>query len=194
VNGLFHPAGVPKTAVIGVGNEVTDKAWKDLRIGFGLKGMLTEAIYDTGFFHLVEEKPAIRERLGIQEKDIWEGRIDFSEGRLNEIAEALHADVIAYATIKSFKTPTSNTSVGVFSRTKFEARAEVTICIYDKDQGQSYCASGKGRTHHVADGLLVAFLDDGRLSTKSLIGKASKMAIDHALKKLLPDSQTRRES
>ena len=184
----YSPANHSRLAVIGVSKEVKDKDFEDLRVGFGLKNMLTEELYDTGKFTLVEEKKGIRGKLGLSEKQMWEQGVSFSSERLQEIARALDVDNVAYAVVRSYKVPRSGMSAGFYSRKKAMARLEIKVCIYEKATGKLFCRAGKGSADDVADGLFVEYKDNGRLSTKSLIGKASKEAIQDALEKLIPQS------
>ena len=184
----YHPEGHPKLLVIGVRNQIKGKEWQDLRIGFGLKSMLTESLYDTGYFLLQEEKPEIRSRLGLTTENLWNRETNYSLEELSEITGALNADVVAFATVTSFHTPTSDVKIGFFSSTKAMAEIEVKICLFDNNMKKCFCSVGKGREEYVTKGLLVEFQDDGRLSTKSLIGKASKQAMNNALNQLISGS------
>ena len=184
----YHPAGIPALAVIGIGKDLTDEIWKDLRIGFGLRGMLTDGLYDTGLFRMVEEKQEIRERLGITENILWERPLTYSPEELGRISRSLRADVLAYATVASFKAPSSGMKIGLFSRKINHARVDVRVCLFETSTGKIYCSKGTGNAESVADSLLLQFQEDGQLSTMSLIGKASKKAICNALETLIPES------
>jgi len=184
----YHPEGNPKLLVIGVRNEIKGKDWQDLRIGFGLQSMLTESLYDTGHFLLQEEKPEIRSRLGLTTEKLWTRETNYSIEELKEISGALNADVVAFAAVTSFHTPTSDMKIGFFSSTRAMAEIEVKICLFDNSRQKSFCSVGKGSEENVSKGLLVEFQDDGRLSTKSLIGKASKQAMKNALNQLISGS------
>lgn len=184
----FHPTGIRTLAVIGIGKGLKEKTWNDLRIGFGLKGMLTEGLYDTGHFQMKEEKQEIRERLGLTEENLWDRPVSYSLEELNRIARTLNADVLAYATVVSFKAPSSGIKIGIFSRQKNQAQLDVRVCIFETASGKRYCTKGTGIAESVSDSLLVQFHDDGRLSTKSLIGNASQKAIRDAIEKLIPGS------
>ncbi len=185
---IYQPKGTPKLAVIGVGNQVKKKAWQDLRIGFGLHGMLTEGLYNTGLFQMQEEKREILNQLGQSTERLWNNEVIYSAEELNKIANTLNVDVVAYATVISYKTPVSGMKLGVVSRTRTVAHINIKICLFDVLSQQLICSTGKGSADAVSDGLFVEFKDDGRLSTKSLIGKASKQAIDNALNKLISNS------
>ena len=185
----YEPTGTTTLAVIGVSNRVKDDRWKDLRVGFGLKGMLIESLSDSGRFRLMEEKPEIRERLGLTVENVWPKGVVYSQERLAEIAESLEADLLVYATVKSFNNPSSNTSIGFVSRKTTTAKLRVEVCLYERHTQELICKTGKGGAKFVADGILVQYQDDGQLSTQSLIGKASKQAIDDAVARLIPECQ-----
>ncbi len=184
----YHPAEGARLAVIGVGNRVEDREFSDLRVGFGIRSMLSEALYDTGKFQMLEEKRAIRDRLDLSQETIWKEGVRTTPEDLQRFAEALDADAVACATVTSYRVPTSGVSAGFFSRSKAMARLEIQVCIYQRATGHLFCRTGKGSADFVVDGLFVSYRDDGRLSTKSLIGKASKEAIENAIGNLMNPS------
>jgi len=184
----YTPTTSARLAVVGVSNSLEDDDWRDLRVGFGLQGMLTEALYETGFFQLIEEKQEIRARLGVTVEDFWSRARDLSSEELGRIADMLDADVLAYGTVVEYATPESGLRLAVFSRQTNAVRIKVKVCLYEKASRELRCANGEGNAEFVGESVLFEFRDDGRLSTKSLIGEASKKGIDDALAKLLPGS------
>ena len=57
--------------VLGSLNELKDEHWKDERIGFGLRSLITQAFFDVGAFSIIEEKPEIREKLRALSQGLW---------------------------------------------------------------------------------------------------------------------------
>lgn len=184
----YKPEGTPRLAVIGVDTQVKCEEWRDFRIGLGIRPMLTDALFATGLFRLVEEKPEIRKKLGLEEETCWLAGLPSSPEELSRIASSYGADVVAYATVKSYKDPSSSWNLGPWSQRTDLAQLEVKACLYDSRTKQFVCSTGQGSAKFVAGGAFVEYRDDGRLSTKSLVGEASEKAVDDAVGRLLPGS------
>jgi hypothetical protein len=137
---------------------------------------------------MVEEKPEIRKRLGLSTPETWNRQGNYSPDELKEIADGLGADMLAYASVISYGLHQDRFQGGPFAKMKEVARVEIEVCLYEEEGQKLICRSGEGSAVKSEKSVLVVYEDDGRLSAKSLIGEASKKAVDAALDQLLTRS------
>ena len=150
--------------------------------------MLTRLLSNTGLFRMVEEKPEIRDKLGLSTPGTWNLEGNDSQEELKAIADGLGVDLLAYASVISYGLHQDRFQGGPFARMREVARVEIEVCLYEEEGRKLTCRRGEGSAVKSANSLLVVYEDDGRLSAKCLIGEASKKAVHAALDQLLSGS------
>jgi hypothetical protein len=168
------------------------KAWRDQRLGVGLRGRLVEIYADSGAFALVEEKDlaaSIQEALGgywLREKGAAE---------LADLA-ALHAATgarwIAYGSLDRVGV-TRDRVTGIVGGRRWAYRAEVRLCLHDAGGGE-LCQEGSGRSVTTVYGAAVEVRGDGDLAfDQAGPAEAVDRALVDAFNLLMPRWEARAE-
>ena len=178
----FAQAAVkPSCAVVGFVNELKNTDWKDARVGMGVRLMLSQSLAETGLFSFVEEKPGMKEKVEALSKALWAQQ----GGTTLESAQALGRESGAAFTASGkvffFGKPRTKASVGPahFQKDEVEIRVEVTLT--DMKTGKSIVEIGKGVAATTAASGLFTFHEERLDVDASLVGTATRKAIDHAV-------------
>lgn len=171
--------------VIGVTNEIADSLWRDARIGMGVRSLITQYLFETGQFNILEEKEEIKDKIASLSAGIWtlaEGNYDFSEGMKE--ARLLGANHVAYGKVVGFGVSRSNASFGVVHRNTVNVIVKIEVTIENLTSGNSITETGKGNAKTTANSLFFQFNQERAEFDKSGVGKATKDSIEEAVGKL----------
>lgn len=172
--------------VVGLANEVEHEAWRDARVGLGLRVMLSQLFFDTGRFALREEKAEMRQRLDELSAALWMG----SE-REKGLHETLRqrwgdgADYAAYGRVTFFGKPRSRSSVGPMHAQKRSVEIHVEVTLLNLKTGKRIEKKGKGRSATSANSVIFEFRERHLAPDKTNIGNATKAALANAVKKVM---------
>ena len=172
--------------VVGVINELNDQRWKDYRIGFGIRTLIAQTLFNTNKFNMIEEKTEIKEKIIDLSRGIWENskkHYNFSEDQF--IIKTLEADYIAYGRIYYFGKPQTSISVGVMHRRVEETVIKVEITIENVHLGKQISSKGIGKAKTTANSILFTIREDYVVFDETSIGIATKNAVEDAVNKLI---------
>lgn len=172
-------------AVTGFLNEVSNDEWQDARVGMGVRAMLSESLYETGLFSLIEEKDEVRTALLPVIKDVWMKKKGKKE--LEKAADLLKkqgARFIAGGRIYYFGKPRTRASVGPVHFASDEVVIKIEVVIEDTEKRKKLKAIGTGTAKTSAKTVLFTFHGDRLDADKSMVATATKKAIDEAVKEL----------
>src|SRR5262245_33893180 len=171
-------------AVIGVTQEggqprSTDRTSEDRQIGFGLTNLLSEALFDTGRFRLLEEKDiGKRELIGNLVQTYWlEPGARYSAQLLQGIAIQLGVELLAYGSVSHTMTSKRSLSLGPFSQAEQKLQVKVNVCVYAASVRDILCREGQGEAKQEAVGVIYEFQGDRLDFEKNATGRATKQAV-----------------
>lgn len=172
-------------AVIGVRSAVADPRLHDLRIGFGLKDLVAEELYDAERFRLTEIDPAVRTHLDRVAVESWQRGALPSEPELDRIAHETGTDLVAFGEIARFESPRTSMTLGPFSTQTNRLEVTVQVCIRDPEMQTSWCEQGHGDATASATATAFEFRGDRAVFDQTTIGNAVADAVDRAVKALM---------
>ncbi|MCE5249303.1 CsgG/HfaB family protein [bacterium] len=174
--------------VLGSLNELKDEHWKDERIGFGLRSLITQAFFDVGAFSVIEEKPEIREKLRAVSQGMWAaGDNKYDVTKDAEEAKLLGAQYVAYGRVYYFGRPLTKMSVGVLQSRTAETIIRIEIILRNTGNGKTIKKSGTGKAETAANSAFFEVRDDSVLFDETAIGTATKKAIGEAVADIMKD-------
>jgi len=160
---------------------------QDRRVGFGLNSLLAESLFDTGRFHLVEEKD-VRQRALLTDivKTYWiEARGPYTPEQLQRVAQQLGAPLLAYGSVVYGGFSGQRLMLGPFSRAEQTLRLQVTACLYAASPRSSLCRQGRGEARQEGVGMVYEFSGDRLDFAQNAIGRATKEAVVLAVRELV---------
>lgn len=176
----------PLCAVLGFLNEIENQEWRDARVGMGVRAMLSQALFESRCFALLEEKEEIKGRLRTFAQNAWLGEngaatIDSAAMEMKNAG----AHFVASGRVYYFGRPRTRASVGPahFSSNEVEIKIEVTLASI-KD-GKKIKAIGTGKAATTALAGLFTFHDENLDADKSMAGTATRKAIDNAVAEVI---------
>jgi curli biogenesis system outer membrane secretion channel CsgG len=179
-------------AVIGVSQEAQlrgpdRKSPEYSRIGFGLATLLSEVLFDTGKFRLMEEKALQkRELLDNLAQTYWiEPGPRYSAHRLQSIALQLGVELLAYGSIVRTKTSKFSSGIAFANYQKQKLQVKVNVCLYEASAGGIVCDEGQGEAQQEGAGVVYAFHGDRLDFENNAASKATKHAVILAVKALM---------
>ena len=161
------------------------RQWPDLRdkkIGFGLSNRIVEGLYDTGWFRFLEEKDEIVTRI-VEQWDKVINRDDLY--RPKELDTLETPDFLVYGEIYEFSVGSEESVVGIAGSASKVTRIGIQLRFAEVASGEFVPASGLGE-EWVEEDVRVLFIQTKRDFSSSAIGRATDMAVDQAVAKLLP--------
>jgi len=171
--------------VLGVHNKLSDKKWKDERIGPGVQALLTEALFESGRFKFLETKDLIQKKRDEIATGMWNGRYKKKEFSL--LIEKTESEVLAWATLLYFGRPQTELSIGIVHRNTEAAVIRIEITLLQKSTGKKWVATGEGKSTTTASSVLFTYQDDKVNLDETNIGNALKEAITNAVDKIVKD-------
>ena len=172
--------------VIGVVNGLSDERWKDYRIGFGVRILIAQVLFNTGKFNTLEDKSEIREKIRELSRGIWESpkkKYKFSKDR--ETVESMGVNYIAYGRIFYFGKPQTDVSVGIMHKRVVETVIKIEVTIENIHTGKKISSKGMGKAKTKASSVLFSLREDRVLFDETSIGIATKNAVEDAIEKLM---------
>ncbi len=172
----------PSCAVVGFLNEIENQDWRDGRVGLGVCAMLSQALFESRCFTLLDEKAEIKGRLQEIAKSAWLGRKGGAtlDSAAMEMKKA-GARFMASGRVYYFGKPRTRASVGPahFSGDEVEIKIEVTLLSISDGKRISAIGTGKAKTTALSG--LFTFHDENLDADKSMVGTATRKAIDAAV-------------
>lgn len=172
-------------AVIGVRSTVSDPRLADLRVGFGLKDLVAEELYDAGRFRLTEIEPEVRKQLDRVAIDTWQRATLPDEGELDRMAREAGSDLVAFGEIVAFESPRTSMTLGPFSTQTNRLEVTVQVCIRDPAMQTTWCEQGRGDATASATAAAFEFRGDRAVFDRTTVGNAVAGAVDGAVKALM---------
>ena len=170
--------------VLGLENRVEKKAWRDRRLGVGLRGRLAQMCADSGAFTLIEEKdlaPALRDALG----GYW-----LREKSAEELADlaGLHrstgAEWIVHGSLDEVGV-TRDRVTGIVGGRRWAYRVAVRLCLHAAG-GAELCEEGTGRSTTTVVGAVVTYRGDEVAFDQAGPAEAADRALVDAFNRLMP--------
>jgi curli biogenesis system outer membrane secretion channel CsgG len=186
LSGVFaESAGTPSCAVVGFVNELRHEAWRDARVGMGVRAMLTQSLHQTGLFTLLEEKDDVRASLAAVREKAW---MEKKGGKYLDVA----ADVLkkqgarftAIGRVYYFGKPRTKASVGPVHLASDEVIIKIEVTLIDAIKGNNLTAAGSGNARTTATSALFTFHGEHLDADQSMVATATKKAIDEAVEHL----------
>jgi hypothetical protein len=164
-----------------------DGAWRDRRVAFGLNNLLAESFYDTGKFHLVEEKEMRQYQLIAELVDLFSStsRPEPSNPELAEIGTRLEADLLTYGKVGYTKSSGQRIQIGPVGRYQQELRINIEVCLFEVSSQKTLCREGEGSAQQEGVGVVYEFHNDRLDFEKSAVGRATKQAVTSAVQALM---------
>ncbi|HUF77838.1 MAG TPA: hypothetical protein VMR44_02860 [Thermoanaerobaculia bacterium] len=140
--------GRPTVLVVGLETTLEEEAWRERRLGMGLRGRLSQMLADSGAFETLEERelaPSVREAVGgywLRERGSAEE--PSGDAGLDRWHEATGAEWIAHGSLDSMGVTRDRVS-GVAGGRRWAYRASVRLCLH-RQGAPSLCREGTGRS------------------------------------------------
>lgn len=179
---------LPTLVVIGASKAFDDKGWEDARVGFGIRQLIGETLFDTDRFALVEEKEDVRKHIDDFAKAVWALGGDVDIARFAAQADSVAADRVAWGIVESFSVPQSKLAVGPFHRAKQTTVVKIRVHIKNTRTGKVIDEVGEGKSRRTVKSAMFSFRDKtkgGKINfDKTAVGHATREAIKSAVKTL----------
>ncbi|MFC2089037.1 hypothetical protein ACFLSX_05485, partial [Calditrichota bacterium] len=170
-------SSLPTLAVIGMSNEIRNEDWRDERVGLGLKIILSQLFYESGYFTMLEEKPEIRQKLNKMVSGIWTlNQEDYNFENDAKSIKEFGADFVAYGKVYYYGKPRMRVSLGPLHMRKNSVIIKVEITLEDLKSGKTISERGEGQSKTTANSALFKFREDHVDLDKTNIGNATKKA------------------
>ena len=169
--------------VIGVSHELSDKKWQDNRIGLGLKALLTQTLYETGKFRLLETDQSIEGKRSEIAAGLWAGL--YKHDDVPQIAQKSPSEFQAFARVIYFGRPRSGASFGVVHSSTQTTVIRIEVTMFRKGTSERWSAIGEGKSSTTASSVLFTFHQNRADFDQSNIGNAVKAAIEDAVEQLI---------
>ena len=178
----------PSLAVLGVVNQIEDEAWRDARVGMGVRAVLVDLMSESERFTLLEERVEIRERLQTLSEDVWKLSEDESpvDAAATEL-DVLKPDYFLFGRVVYFGRPRSQASIGFFHRNVRTTLIEVEVTLADRRTQKQIKRRGKGNSRTAANSAVFAFNERGVDFDKSNVGIATREALEDAVDRILEE-------
>lgn len=138
----------PTVLAVGLGSAVPDEAWRERRLGMGLRGRLAQMLADCGAFVTLEERelaPSVAEAVdGYWLRERPEEGAAAGEAGLDALHEATGAEWIGHGLLQSVGVTRDRVS-GIAGGRRWAYRASVRLCLHRRGEA-SLCRDGTGRS------------------------------------------------
>ncbi len=171
--------------VIGVRNATVEEKWKHLAIGYGISDFVADELAQSGMFRFLEQDAAVVEKIrGIQEK-VWLLNEDFDKADLARYSEETKSAIVAFGKVTHIAEKRVKGFCGPMNIGKKIGEVKVEVSLFIKQTGEVISAEGKGKSSKGIWGMVLAG-DVKKLKFDNyMVGKASKIAVEKAVKNLL---------
>jgi hypothetical protein len=175
-----------KLIVLGLANELKNEAWRDARLAFGLQVLLSQMMYDSGKFVLLDEKDELKEKRRKLTELLWLLERNADEMELTE-AEFGKGGATHTLTGRIFYFGKPKTSVSFggarMNRQGYVVRLELTL--KNLSTGKKITAEGEGEAATTATAVLFQFKENSVEFEKTVVGNAVRDALQKAVTELL---------
>jgi len=169
-------------AVIGVVNELEQPEWKDQRIGLGLQTILSQQLYESGHFKMLEDKPEMKEKLQVIGEGLW-SKTGSTDDNVKNAAQ-LGADFAVYGKVIYYGKPRSKASFAGMSVNKKTTVIKVEVHFVNTKTGKTITEYGEGESSTTATAIVFQFNDKKVDFDKTEVGSATKKALNDAVIKV----------
>jgi curli biogenesis system outer membrane secretion channel CsgG len=173
-------------AVAGFVNEIDNDEWHDFRVGLGLNALLSQALYESGNFVMIEEKEFVKIHLDELRKKMWldrknEKMLDSAIGFINGAG----AQFIVTGKVFYFGKPRTRAQVGPAHFASDEIEIKIEITLLNGANNKKITAVGTGKASTKAATALFTFHESGIDTEQSMIGTATREAIVSAVETVI---------
>ena len=180
-----NPGGGDSLVVIGMHNQVKKKAWRDQRLGMGIRGRLTQMYADSGAFALLEDRhlaPSVQEAVN----GYWLSEGQGQSGDLAALLEETGADWVAYGDLTYLGMARSRVT-GVISGRSWTYRAQVNLCIRGS-VGAALCRTGEAKSTTRVVGAVIEYRGNDNVAfDQAGPAEAIDQALAEAFNTLMPE-------
>lgn len=138
----------PTALAVGLESAVEDEAWRDRRLGMGLRGRLAQMLADCGAFVTLEERelaPSVAEAVdGYWLRERPEDGAAAGEAGLDALHDATGAEWIGHGRLEAVGV-TRDRVGGIAGGRRWAYRATVRLCLRRRGEA-SLCREGTGRS------------------------------------------------
>lgn len=182
VEGGLDPAEYPqgRLAVMGLTSDVKDEAWRDERVGLGLRSILSQLFHEHGSFLLVEEKEDIRRQLEVLAAASWQ-----TSGEAVPPPDLPETDLLAYGRILFYGKPQVSLNAGPFHARTDTVIIRLEVTLKDPATGAFRRAEAEGAASVTAGSALFTYREDGLDLSASTVGTATRKALEAAVTAIL---------
>lgn len=185
---VWGQASRPTLLVLGFENEVRGEIWTDARIGFGLRTLLGQLLYESGCFRPIEEKGEVLVKVKSIQSSLWAKSGTNSKGPpLSQLARGWKTDWTAYGTVLSAKRARSRSFISLFSTAKETVTVNLKASLVSADGRKVISAPGRGTSSFKAKAVGFTIRRLKILFDETTVGRATKAALESAVKRLLAD-------
>ncbi len=175
-----------KVSVVGVVTEVKDKTWRDHRIGFGIANLISQELFKSGRFTVVEEKKEVLEQISEFTRRNWTNPENTPRGeKALSLARKLEVDLVAVGRVISYSHGRSRLAIGLFVKGQQKIVVNVEVGIIGKSLPKTLLAQGEGSSKFTSQGLVFELRKDVVLFDETTVGRATKAAVREAINRLL---------
>lgn len=180
------PSGAPLTlTVIGVKNGIKDPRWDNQLIGTGISMLVLQALYETGRFRPVEDRPEVLSEVDRLVKLQWAGENPpYQEADAEKLAGELATDAVAWARTIKFSTKRRRGGIGgLLGSAKTTVTVEVEVFVKEKGK-PAVSAKGSGEACTDSLGVFFQIRKDQVYFDQTTVGKATQQAVYEAVKEM----------
>jgi hypothetical protein len=174
---------LPTALVLGLrAGAAEGEAWRDRRLGMGIRGLLVQMLADSGAVALIEERelaPSVQDALGGYWLEEREAALDAASVR-----RQTGVDWVAYGEISELGV-TRDTVRGPVGGRRWRYRVVVTLCL-DGAAGAPLCADGEGTSVTRVMGAIVEYRGDQVAFDQAGPAQAVDRALARAFNELMP--------
>lgn len=183
-------AARPTVLVLGLESAVEEEAWRDRRLGMGLRGRLAQMLADSGAFVTLEERALAASVLEAVDGYWLRERSAEELADPARLREAAGADWVAHGALESIGVTRDRVS-GVAGGRRWAYRATVRLCLLGPE-GASLCRDGAGRSVTRVMSVGVQYRGDEVAFDQAGPAQAVDRALVDAFDRLMPEWDARR--
>ena len=185
---VWGQASRPTLLVLGFENEVREKVWTDARIGFGLRALLGQLLFESGCFRPIEEKGEVLARVKTIQSSLWAKSGTNPKGPpFSRLTRGWKTDWTAYGTVLSAGRVRSRSFISLFSSAKETVTVNLKASLASASGRKVISAPGKGTSSFKAKAVGFSIRKRKVLFGETTVGRATKAALESAVKRLLAD-------
>jgi hypothetical protein len=182
---LWAERPLPVFCVVGVKNNVDQKEWKDMGVGFGVNNLVAQYVYESGTFRPLEEKEEVKAQISKVRELYWNFAKDMKDEDLRQLQGPADADFFLFGEVTGCRTSHQKSFVGLLSSYKRFVRVQFRLYMIEKKSGKIISAQGEGRSEKGANAFIFE-AKAGKIDFNSTMsGIATENAVKDAVEKLI---------